>query len=142
MNSDSKPATQHFYLRLSNDGRTTKHGTPIPSEYLGAPVGVIAFRASENPGIVIVSGSMVSRKDMFVKKTGVAKAVGRLNNCDTRLSLTMDELRTTDVAVMATMLGLRSPTGNHFRKVDWSRANSTKASAVESFEARQAQVPA
>lgn len=142
MNSDSKPATQHFYLRLSNDGRTTKHGTPIPNEYLGAPVGVIAFRASENPGAVVVSGSMVSRKDTFVKKTGVAKAIGRLHNDDSTITLTLDELKATSAVDLAAKLGLFTRTGNYFTQVNWLRANSTKASAVESFEARQAQVPA
>ncbi len=142
MNSDSKPATQHFYLRLSNDGRTTKHGTPIPSEYLGAPVGVIAFRANTDPGSVVVSGSMVSRKDTFVKKTGVAKALGRLNNDDTTITLTLDELKNISASDLAAKLGLYTRTGNHFRYVNWNRANSTKASAIESFEARQAQAPA
>lgn len=142
MNSDSKPATQHFYLRLSNEGRTTKHGTPIPSEYLGAPVGVIAFRANANPGFVVVSGSMVSRKDTFVKKTGVAKALGRLNNDDTTLTLSLDELKSISASDLAAKLGLYTRTGNHFAYVNWNRANSTKASAIESFEARQAQVPA
>lgn len=142
MNSNSKTATQHFYLRLSNDGRTAKNGTPIPPEYLGAPVGVIAFRASSDPSVVVVSGSMVSRKDVFIKKTGVAKAIGRLANEDNTLTMPISELRALDTSALAAKLGLFTRTGNHFTQVNWIRANSTKASAIESFEARQAQVPA
>ncbi|RTL07792.1 hypothetical protein EKK58_01205 [Candidatus Dependentiae bacterium] len=142
MNSDSKSATQHFYLRLNTAGLTTKHGTPIPAEYLGAPVGVIAFRANPNPGFVTVAGSMVSRKDTFIKKTGVAKALGRLNDEGSTLDLPLTELKGISTADLAAKLGLFTRNGNHFTQVNWRKADSTKASAIESFEARQAQVPA
>lgn len=132
---------QHFYLRLSNDGKTTKHGVPIPAEYLGQPVGVIAFRAHA-PGIVAVSGSMVSRKDTFVKRTGVAKAHGRLADDDNCLHISVDELKQIQPQELVAQLGLMTRTGNHFNQVNWSKAQHTKASAIESFEARQAQVPA
>lgn len=141
MSNNSKSTTQHFYLRLNNDGRTTKHGTPVPSTYLGAPVGVVAFRASDNPGFVRVAASMVSRKDTFFKKTGVAKAVG-LSKAKGAREIPIEELRNTTTAALAAKLGLYSRSGNYFGQIDWTKADHTKASALESFEARLALKPA
>lgn len=142
MSSDSKSTVQHFYLRLPNNGQLNKHGVPTPPDHLGRPVGVIAFKMGEDASCVTVSASMVSRKDPFEKKKGVAKAVGRLDTPIHRLHMRLDEFRKTTPAELAARLGLYTRSGNYFSDVDWVKADKTKASAIESFEARLAQTPA
>ena len=64
---------QYFYLRLE------KGETNCNSNHLQPPVGVVAFSQKED-GSIRVAVSIVSKKDQFVKKTGVAKALGRLKS--------------------------------------------------------------
>lgn len=141
INPGNSTITQHFFLRTSTAGQLTKAGTPIPPEHNGHPVGVIAMTFGPN-GNVRFAGSMVSRKDVFVKKTGVAKAHGRLRNEETSVELPAEAFKKADTTFLAAQLGLYTHRGNHFQSVDWSRANKTKASAVESLEARLGLKPA
>lgn len=133
------PFVQHFYLRNLTAGKYTKAGVPIPKEFNGPPVGVIAFQFI--PGSrVRVAGSMVSRKDAFVKKTGVAKAHGRLLDVAASLEMPVADFKTHTAASIASMLGLYA-SGNHFCSINWVQADNTKSFAMQSLEAR-VEVPA
>ena len=130
--------SQHFFLRLQpNDA---------PQAGRGAPVGVIAFKFDPaNPKVVHVAGSMVSRKDTFVRDAGVAKAYGRLSSDETHVSMPIDQFKATPIDEIAATIGLHpsyNVNTNHFRAVDWKKANITKTSAIDSLEARLAQSPA
>jgi len=141
INSMTPPIVQHFYLRTSTAGLLTKDGAPVPPEHRGHPVGVIAMTFMPN-GTIRFSGSLVSKKDVFLKKTGVAKAHGRLANDATAAELPVEQFKTFTTASLAATLGLYTKHGNRFNEIDWQRAELTKLSALDSLEARCGKQPA
>jgi len=62
-----KNNVQYFYLTLERDGHQHR-------------IGCIAMRYDEKTEVYMLAGSMCSRQDPFIAKTGSAKAVGRLDS--------------------------------------------------------------
>jgi len=132
---------QHFYLRTSTAGLVGKDGTPVPPDHRGHPVGVLAMTFTPK-GTIRFSGSLVSKKDVFLKKTGVAKAHGRLSNDSTSAEVPVDQFKAMDTCLLAATIGLYTRRGNRFHEIDWARAEKTKLSALDSLEARCGKTPA
>ncbi len=131
LTNSSVPVVQYFYIRKANNCSST---------HRGAPVGVIAFTPDPDaPNVFRVAGSMVSRKDLFVKATGVAKAVGRLNGDYAVFGKT--EFENMPLYQVIANLDLASVRGNFYSEVDWSLGDKTKQSAITSLEARCASTP-
>ena len=121
--------TQHFYLRLKRDGteRAPEHDTH--------PVGVIAMTFGDDNKFV-VSGTIVSRKDVFTKKQGVSRALGRLKSYDESVELTEETLKGIQASQLAAELGLYTKKANYFGSIDWDRATKTLGTAVQLLKDR------
>ena len=113
---------QYFYLRLE------KEYTNCNPEHLQPPVGVVAF-SQEQDGGIRVAVSIVSKKDQFVKKTGVAKALGRLKSRTQWIQIDRSvPMYLYDIAVLL-VPGLGGTSiyskDNNFYRIDWNAANET-----------------
>ena len=123
------PVTQHFYLRLKRSGneKSPEHDTH--------PVGVIAMTPGES-GVIVVSGTIVSRKDVFTKRVGASIALGRLRSDMGSLGYSETELTAISASQLAAELGLYTKKANYFGSIDWDRATKTLGTAVQLLKDR------
>ena len=133
MNRQSNPSskTQHFYLRLARE-----HAV-CPSDHKTHPVGIIAFRKTED-GKLRVAGSMVSKKDMFLKKAAIGIVTGRLNS-KAACEYTPGSLSLSSAEEVAADVGLYTEKANYFNEVDWTEADKTLRTALDIYNKRLAE---
>lgn len=120
---------QHFYLRLA------RNLTKCPLGHRTPPVGVIVVSYTGGTEVLRLSGSLVSKKDTFIKKAGTAIAINRLRSA-TKSLLLLPEVETCSVRCLARLLGLATAKGNYFNSVDWAQADISLATVRKIIHAK------
>lgn len=145
MSTNSTPV-QYFFLRLpqSKTCSCALSKGPYRKQTSAHPVGVIAFTREKtefDPSLIRVAGSMVSKKDVFDKKIGVARAIGRLKSASKSLTFTEPEF--SDISVMGLLDDLNlvpnRGSSNYADDLDYDRAEKTFKKTVEVFRSRTCQ---